>query len=191
MLKLKSLISVLLTDGQFTATTRRVARCISQNQTEPVYSYFFSHKHTVAALTPYGSYHGMELFYVFNNWENATLGTGPLFKAQDDSVQKAMLAYWTNFAKTGNPNASGLVNWPQYQSAPDCYLEIKATPDGSACGLRTAKSDFWDAVSSFLRDVPPVLVLSISEVIICFPFTQIQRKGSSNCMFQKDSKWRK
>jgi len=139
----------LLTDGQFTATTRRIARCISQNQTEPVYRYFFSHKHTVAALTPYGSYHGMELFYVFNNWENATLGTGPLFKAQDDSVQKAMLAYWTNFAKTGNPNASGLVNWPQYQSAPDCYLEIKATPDGSACGLRTAKSDFWDAVSSF------------------------------------------
>jgi hypothetical protein len=41
------------------------------------------------------------------------------------------------------------VSWPQYQSAPDCYLEIKATPDGSACGLRTAKSDFWDAVSSF------------------------------------------
>jgi hypothetical protein len=91
----------------------------------------------------------MELFYVFNNWENATLGTGILFKPADDSVQNAMLNYWVNFANTGNPNGSGLTNWPQYQSLTDCYLEIKATPDGTQCGLLTAKSDLWDNVAGF------------------------------------------
>ena len=139
----------LLTDAQFTSTTRRVAQCVSQNQNDPVYRYFFTHKHAIPALAALGSYHGMELFYVFNTWEDATLGTGPLFSAQDDSVQTAMLQYWVNFANTGDPNGSGLEIWPQYQSATDCYLEIKATPDGSNCGLRTAESDLWDAAIGF------------------------------------------
>lgn len=134
----------VLTDAQFTATTRRVAQCVSVNQNEPVWRYFFTHKHTVPQIAGLGSYHGMELFYVFNTWENALLGSGPLFKSQDDSVQTAMLKYWVNFAATGNPNGNGLVNWPQYQAPTDCYLELKATPNGSQCGLRTAESDLWD-----------------------------------------------
>jgi para-nitrobenzyl esterase len=150
----------LLTDSQFTATTRRTAQCVSQNQTEPVWRYFFSHKHTLAALANYGSYHGMELFYVFNNWENATAGSGILFKPADDSVQVNMLNYWVNFAKTGNPNGTDLVAWPQYNASTDCYLEIKATPNGSQCGLRTAQSDLWDEVVNF---VPCTSSLSLEE----------------------------
>ncbi|MBL7936223.1 MAG: carboxylesterase family protein, partial [Bacteroidia bacterium] len=140
----------ILSDAQFTATTRRVAQCVSANQTEPVWRYFFTHKHTIPQLAAFGSYHGMELFYVFNNWENATLGSGPLFKAQDDSVQNVMLDYWVNFANTGNPNVSGLPNWPQYQNPTDCYLEIKATPNGNQCGLRTAQSNLWDNAVGFV-----------------------------------------
>jgi para-nitrobenzyl esterase len=139
----------ILSDVQFTSTTRRTARCVSLNQTEPVWRYFFTHKHTIPQLAGLGSYHGMELFYVFNNWENATLGTGILFKLADDSIQNVMLNYWVNFANTGNPNGSGLANWPQYQSSTDCYLEIKATSDGTQCGLLTAKSDLWDNVAGF------------------------------------------
>jgi para-nitrobenzyl esterase len=150
----------LLTDSQFTATTRRTAQCVSQNQTEPVWRYFFSHKHTLAALANLGSYHGMELFYVFNNWENATAGSGILFKPADDSVQVNMLNYWVNFAKTGNPNGTDLVAWPQYNASTDCYLEIKATPNGSQCGLRTAQSDLWDDVINF---VPCISSLSVEE----------------------------
>jgi para-nitrobenzyl esterase len=140
----------ILTDGQFTAIARRTAQCVSANQTQPVWRYFFTHKHTIPQLAALGSYHGMELFYVFNNWENTTLGTGPLFKPQDDSVQNNMLAYWVNFANTGNPNSATLVSWPQYQAATDCYLEIKATPDGSQCGVRTAQTDLWDDITGFV-----------------------------------------
>lgn len=139
----------LFTDAQFTSTTRRVAQCVSVNQTEPVYRYFFTHKHSVAPLIPFGSYHGMELFYVFNTWEDATLGSVPFFSPQDDSVQYNLLHYWVNFANTGNPNGGSLVNWPTYQSNLDNYIELKATPDNSQSGLRTAESDFWDAISGF------------------------------------------
>jgi len=153
----------ILSDAQFTTPVRGTAQCVSQNQTEPVWRYFFTHKHTIPALASYGSYHGMELFYVFNNWENATLGSGSLFKPQDDSVQNAMLQYWVNFASTGNPNGSGLPTWPQYQSANDCYVEIKATPNGSQCGLRTAKSDLWDAVSGFVPCTNSVGLVELSD----------------------------
>ncbi len=140
----------LLTDGQFTATTRRTARCISMNQNVPVYRYFFTQQHSFAPLQPYGSYHGMELFYVFNNWENATAGTGPLFAPSDDSTQQAFLNYWVNFAYTANPNSgNGWSNWPFYDAGVDNYLEIKATPNGTQQGIRTAKCDFWDQVINY------------------------------------------
>ncbi len=138
-----------LTDAQFTSTTRRVAQCVSTNSPEPVWRYFFTFKHTIPQLSSYGAYHGMELFYVFNTWENHNLATGPLFKPADDSVQKSMLTYWTNFAKTGNPNGNGLVNWVQYDTNSDCYLEIQATSNGDSCGIRTIKSNFWDSVINF------------------------------------------
>jgi para-nitrobenzyl esterase len=139
----------ILSDSQFTATTRRTAQCVSANQTEPVWRYFFSYRHSIPALANYGSYHGMELFYVFNTWENTTLGSGVLFSANDEAVQDAMLAYWVNFATTGNPNGTGLTNWPQYDGTTDCYLEINETPNGTQCGLRTAKSNLWDSVVGF------------------------------------------
>jgi hypothetical protein len=36
-----------------------------------------------------------------------------------------------------------------FDAQDDCYLEIKATPIGTQCGLLTAKSDFWDQVVNF------------------------------------------
>ena len=161
----------ILTDVQFTSTIRRVAQCVSQNQIDPVYRYFFTNKHSIPSLADLGSYHGMELFYIFNTWEDALLGTGPLFSAQDDSVQNAMLQYWVNFANTGNPNGSGLVSWPQYQTQTDCYLEIKATPNGNLCGLRTAESDLWDEVFGYTGCSTSVGVekLSVIKRIPCYP----------------------
>jgi para-nitrobenzyl esterase len=140
----------LVSDLQFTAPARRVADCVSKNQTEPVWRYFFTFRHTVPVLQPFGAYHGMELFYVFNTWENAVLGSGPLFRPADDSVQQNLLRYWTNFARTGDPNGAGLVGWPQYASPADCYLELKATPNGSQCGVRTAESNLWDQIVGFV-----------------------------------------
>ncbi|MFT4063101.1 MAG: carboxylesterase family protein [Edaphocola sp.] len=162
----------ILTDGQFTSPVRRVAECVSQNQTQPVFRYFFTHKHTLAALQLYGSYHGMELFYVFNNWENATAGSGVLFKPADDSTQQVMLQYWTNFAKTGNPNGSGLANWVQFQTENDCYMEIKATPNGTQCGLRTAQSDLWDNVTGYIgcsTSVTGINELTSNQNLYVFP----------------------
>ncbi|MCB0635969.1 MAG: carboxylesterase family protein [Lewinella sp.] len=141
----------LLTDAQFTNTTRQTAQCVSLNQSEPVWRYFFTHRHNPAlgALHELGSYHGMELFYVFNSWEDSPFAFGPLFTAADAYVQDAMLTYWTHFAYTGDPNDGLLPAWPVYAAETDCYLEINIPADGSLCGIRTDACNFWDAVSGY------------------------------------------
>ena len=58
-----------------------------------------------------GAGHGAEIQFVFG-----TLGTFYASKtgytAMDRKVSADMGHYWTNFAKTGNPNGEGLVAWP-------------------------------------------------------------------------------
>ncbi len=141
----------ILTDAQFTASARRTAQCVSLNQSEPVWRYFFTHTHspTIPIVGEWGAYHGIELLYLFNNWEESLLAFGPWFTPQDESIQRYMLSYWTNFAYTGDPNGTDLADWPSYDASADCFLEIRATPDGTQCGLRTAGSDLWDKVSGF------------------------------------------
>jgi para-nitrobenzyl esterase len=142
----------ILTDAQFTSTVRRTVRWVADNQSQPVWRYFLTYTQS-GILSSAGSYHGIELFYVFNNWENAPLGTGPLFTAQDDSMQRNMLAYWVNFAATGNPNGQVLAQWPQYVSSTDPYLEMNATPNGTQIGVRTVKCDFWDQAEGFVAGI--------------------------------------
>ncbi|NVN92778.1 MAG: carboxylesterase family protein [Desulfuromonadales bacterium] len=138
----------ILTDSQFTAPVRRVARAVAPRSSSPVWRYFFTH-HQAGGMAAYGSYHGIELFYVFNTWENSPFAAGPLFTAGDQTVEDITLKYWVNFARTGDPNGAGLALWPHYQVSGDCYLEINPQPDGSQCGVRTDKSDFWDAVAVY------------------------------------------
>ncbi len=143
----------ILTDKQFTSTVRRVVQLISKSQSEPVWRYFLTYAQQPAKLNQFGSYHGIELFYVFNTWENATLGSGNLYTPQDDSMETNMFKYWVNFANTGNPNGNGLVIWPQYNDSTDCYLEINATPDGTKLGVRTEKCNFWDDASGYVTGI--------------------------------------
>lgn len=131
-----------LTDAQFTAPARRLAKGLDVFQTEPVWRYLFSHAQAgVGAI--YGAAHGLELPFLFQSIEETNYGKGPLFNNNDRIVEKAMLDYWTNFARTGNPNSSGLTVWPPYDNQKDPYLDIKS-PVASAEGLRTQKSDYWD-----------------------------------------------
>jgi len=61
------------------------------------------------------------------------------------SVQWIFRHYWTGFAKNGDPNAAGLVNWPAYTTATDQHIVLR-DPVIAANGLAAADCDFWDGL---------------------------------------------
>jgi para-nitrobenzyl esterase len=51
---------------------------------------------------------------------------------QDKAAAAIMSAYWTDFAKTGDPNGGGRPVWPAYSSKQDQLLDF--TNDGPVAG---------------------------------------------------------
>ena len=54
----------------------------------------------------------------------------------DRKLSDQMQVYWTNFAKTGNPNGGGLPEWPKLDQDAKAYLELAADGPVAKKGLR-------------------------------------------------------
>jgi carboxylesterase type B len=86
--------------------------------------------------------HGIELPFVFHSVK-------PFynFSAGEDDLSKRMVTYWTNFAKTANPNSPVSVQptWPLYSQAVDQSMELTVPPTVQS-GLRASYCNFWDSL---------------------------------------------
>ena len=94
-------------DTAFALPTRTWANLHVGHGQGAVYSYYFDYK---TAGDPNGSNHGDEMRFVFGN-------PAPPFVApadRDQQLTEQCMGYWTNFAKTGNPNGPGLPEWPRF-----------------------------------------------------------------------------
>ena len=92
----------------------------------PVYRYFFTHVQPPPNDTR-GAYHSADIEFVFEDldWKKIE------WREQDKQLSALMAAYWTNFAKTGDPNDPALPMWPPYKAADGyqvMYLDIPAHP---------------------------------------------------------------
>jgi len=83
-----------------------------------------------------GATHGAEVSYVFGN-------LGPNYAATDREISTAMQQYWTNFAKTGDPNGTGMPKWPKYDAAARGFIEFTDNGPVAREGLRRPYCDLY------------------------------------------------
>ena len=80
----------------------------------PVYRYRFDQNLPLAPDAPPetkpAAHHASEIEFVFQ-----VLSSKPLpWRAEHRKTSELMASYWSNFAKTGDPNGPGLPHWPKY-----------------------------------------------------------------------------
>ncbi|KGL90348.1 Fatty acyl-CoA hydrolase precursor, medium chain, partial [Charadrius vociferus] len=63
---------------------------------------------------------------------------------EEKNLSRTLMKYWANFARNGNPNGEGLVEWPSYNLNEE-YLQINLKQK-KARKLREKKVDFWRKV---------------------------------------------
>jgi len=87
---------------------------------------------------PMGSTHAAELSHVFGAFDNGVVGVGPPARATevDSRVSEVMQRYWTNFAKTGDPNGSQLPKWPKFDTSSRAYMQFTDVGPIAKEGLR-------------------------------------------------------
>ena len=50
------------------------------------------------------------------------------WRTEDYQLSEMMADYWTNFARTGDPNGAGLPKWPLFQDGKPTVMHLRGTP---------------------------------------------------------------
>jgi para-nitrobenzyl esterase len=113
----------------------------------PTYAYEFADENAPQrflppTVFPYGAYHASELQYLFTLVGTPFPGT---LTAAQQALAGQMQRYWTDFAKTGTPNAPArVVDWPAWNSATGSHELLVPPVPHPATGLAAQhKCAFW------------------------------------------------
>lgn len=132
-------------DAAFGWQTWSWARLQAKTGKSKVFFYYFDQHPDHPKDSPYygfGSYHGQEVAYVFENLDKSN----PQTSKSDLEISNLMGTYWTNFAKHGDPNGKDIPNWPAFSDSNPKLMYFNNTaytgPVPSAESLKVLDSYF-------------------------------------------------
>jgi para-nitrobenzyl esterase len=140
--------ATVLTDRMWARSTFQQHRLLAQQV--PTYAYEFADRHAPMYLPfpddfPPGAFHAAEVPYLFPDQQFQAGSTNEQRRLSDQ-----MIRYWTNFARTGDPNGADLPPWRPFdpaQSVPQVQ-SLAPGPDGIRPVDYAAehKLDFWSSL---------------------------------------------
>ena len=71
---------------------------------------------------------------------------GVTWEPSDRKLSNEMVTYWSNFARTGDPNGGGLPVWPRYDAATRSVLHLDTTIHAAPDTLRPR----YEAIDAFV-----------------------------------------
>lgn len=106
---------------QWFAEHRSLAYQLAKRGEKPVYAYVFT-REPPGEDQP-GVFHSACIWYAFGSYRNCWRK----FTELDKLLSDTMVKYWTNFAKTGDPNGQGLQEWKPFtiEEQLEMRLDIK------------------------------------------------------------------
>ena len=117
----------LTRDAAFGWHTWAWARLHSKANKSKVFYYYFDQHPDYPAGSPregQGTPHGADVPFVFEHLDAPNRQAAP----GDQELSAAMAAYWTNFAKRGDPNGEDLPRWPAFSDANPVVMYLKQPP---------------------------------------------------------------
>ena len=98
--------------------------------------------------------HTSDIQYLFPHFHGGPEGISRALNLAQARLSEQLIAAWTNFARTGNPNGKGNIPWPRYQGQPDKSLflsqDIPALSSFTDAQFSAAhRCDFWDAIIKY------------------------------------------
>ena len=115
----------------------------------PVYRYHFELAAPVSKYSPVSAaFHSDDIEYVFGTLDTRE---GAVWRPEDRVLSDQMMTYWTNFARTGDPNGAGVPNWPKY-GAGDELIHLDKTITSGPDALRPRYEFLLKGMPKFGRD---------------------------------------
>ena len=119
------------TDAVFACNARKAAQLLSK--WVPTHAYEFNDANapelflppiTVESF-PYAAAHASEIQYLFNLRSPLPPSQIVALTPSQEKLSRTMVDYWTNFARTGNPNWFNTPFWPQYDAKVDAIASLE------------------------------------------------------------------
>ena len=133
------------TDAMFTQPMRLWANYM-ENVSSPAYLYWWDWRPLIDGSDQYGSFHAAEIPYVFGNLSMFNIDVGD----RDTEFSGKMMTMWTNFAKTSDPSAEGIIDWPAYtENKP--VTAVLGADIGLRDGVRSAEVELITAAYNAMR----------------------------------------